>query len=314
MSYNKIIMNQQNTKPPIRNIAQRYFEYLEIEKGASKKTLENYKRYLERFLTWANIKNPQEIDQELIRQYRLYLNRLNNNTLKRVTQNYHLIALRNFLRYLIKQDIKSLSPDKIELAKKTEKEIEILNSQEIERLLKAPLKSKKTDLSCLRDKAILEMLFSTGLRVSELCKLDREKINFETCELSIKGKGGKVRVVFLSDNAKAALKTYLNKRKDVDLALFVRIKKIGGSDNLRLTPRSIQRIVRKWSTAAGITKKITPHTLRHSFATDLLAGGADLRSVQALLGHANVSTTQIYTHITDQNLKKIHEQYHHKKK
>ncbi len=307
-------MNQQNTKPPIRNIAQRYFEYLEIEKGASKKTLENYKRYLERFLTWANIKNPQEIDQELIRQYRLYLNRLNNNTLKRVTQNYHLIALRNFLRYLIKQDIKSLSPDKIELAKKTEKEIEILNSQEIERLLKAPLKSKKTDLSCLRDKAILEMLFSTGLRVSELCKLDREKINFETCELSIKGKGGKVRVVFLSDNAKAALKTYLNKRKDVDLALFVRIKKIGGSDNLRLTPRSIQRIVRKWSTAAGITKKITPHTLRHSFATDLLAGGADLRSVQALLGHANVSTTQIYTHITDQNLKKIHEQYHHKKK
>jgi len=301
----------------INELKNRYLEHLEIEKGASQRTLQNYKRYLERFLTWSKIQNAQDIDQELVRQYRLYLNRLHEGDLKKVTQNYHLIALRGFLRYLAKHDIKTLSPEKIELAKNEQREIEILNEEELKRLLEMPIVAQgnqKNLLTRLRDKAMLETLFSTGLRVSELCSLDREKINLEKGEFSIKGKGGKIRVVFLSEKAKEFLKKYLDKRIDVDPALFIRIKKGAMQSNLRLTPRSIQRIVQKWATIAGIIKQITPHTLRHSFATDLLAGGADLRSVQALLGHANIATTQIYTHITDKGLKEIHQKFHDKKR
>lgn len=275
--------------------------------------MENYQRYLERFFSWAEIKTPQEITADLIRRYRLYINRLNNNQLKRVTQNYHLIALRSFLRFLAKQDIKTISPDKIELAKNQQREIQILDKEELERLLDIPLsqKTKKDFLIQLRDKAILEMLFSTGLRVSELCGLDREKVNLDKSELTVRGKGGKLRIVFISERAHNALKNYLEKRTDVDPALFIHFnRKLSSQKNLRLTPRSIQRIVKKRAIQAGITKSVTPHTLRHSFATDLLANGADLRSVQELLGHANVSTTQIYTHLTNKNLKETYQKYH----
>jgi site-specific recombinase XerD len=300
----------------IKELKKRYLEYLEIEKGSSQRTLENYNRYLNRFLAWSEIKTPKEITKELIRQYHLYLNRLNEGKLKKVTQNYHLIALRGFLRYFIKEDVESLSPEKIELAKTTQKEIEVLSENELKRLLEIPLLQNKgsAQIIKLRDKAILETLFSTGLRVSELCNLDKDKVNLEKNEFTVKGKGGKIRIVFLSDESKKAIKNYFDKRTDVDPAAFVRIKRTGKRDDLRLTPRSVQRIVQKWAIRAGITKQITPHTLRHAFATDLLAGGADLRSVQALLGHANVSTTQIYTHVTNKGLKEIHQKFHDKKR
>jgi len=300
----------------IKELKKRYLEYLEIEKGASQRTLENYNRYIDRFIAWSNITTPDQITKELIRQYHIYLNRLNEGNLKKVTQNYHLIALRGLLRYLAKEDIKSLSPEKIELAKTTQREIEVLSENELKRLLEIPLlqNQKSTQITRLRDKAILEILFSTGLRVSELCNLDKEKIDLEKNEFTIKGKGGKIRIVFLSEKSKKAIRKYFDKRTDVDLAAFVRVKRTSKKDDLRLTPRSVQRIVQKWAIRAGITKQITPHTLRHAFATDLLAGGADLRSVQALLGHANVSTTQIYTHVTNKGLKEVYQKFHDTKR
>ncbi len=288
-----------------------FLDYLEVEKNRSQKTRQNYQHYLERFFAWAKIRNPQEITLDLVRKFRLYLNRLQDNqgaSLKKITQNYHIIALRSFLKYLAKRDIKSLSAEKIELGKTPERQIEFLEEEELERLLSTP---SLNDLSGLRDKAILELLFSTGLRVSELVSLDRDKINLNKGEFSVKGKGGKVRVVFLSSTAKKALEEYLKKRDDADLALFVQHRKAGKSlNNLRLTARSIQRIVKKYAKAAGLTKDIHTHTLRHSFATDLLMGGADLRSVQALLGHSSITTTQIYTHITDKQLKEVHQAFH----
>jgi site-specific recombinase XerD len=300
----------------IQELKKRYLEHLEIEKGSSQRTLENYNRYLERFLLWAKIETSKEITKDLVREYRLYLNRLNNGKLKKITQNYHLIALRGFLLYLSKNDVKSLAPDKIELAKNEQREIEVLDEEELKRLLGAPLLDTNTKniLTNLRDRAILETLFSTGLRVSELCSLEKEKVNLDKREFSIKGKGGKIRIVFLSNEARDIIKEYFSKRTDVDPSAFARIKKVGKKDDLRLTPRSVQRIVQKWAIRAGIVKKITPHTLRHSFATDLLAGGADLRSVQALLGHSNVSTTQIYTHVTNKGLKDIHKKFHDSKR
>jgi site-specific recombinase XerD len=307
-----------------------YLAYLEIEKGRSKKTTENYGHYLKRFLDWAKIEKPGQIDMELVRQYRLYLNRLEEKgkPLKKITQNYHIIALRNFLKYLTKRDIEALAADKIELAKQSPREVEFLEGDELERLLKA---ASGSSLSSLRDRAMLETLFSTGLRVSELCKLNRDSVNLAKGEFSVRGKGEKIRVVFLSDTAKVALKTYLDKRKDVDSALFVRVpksKKAGKDEldsedelyaqakyaNLRLTPRSVQRIIRKYATKAGISRHVTPHTLRHSFATDLLFSGADIRSVQAMLGHSSITTTQIYTHITDKQLREVHKSFHGKKR
>ena len=244
-----------------------------------------------------------------MRNYRLHLNRV-TPPLKKITQAYHLIALRNFLKYLAKRDVKTLTADKIELGKAGDRQIDFLENEEVERLLGS---ANGNSIKALRDRAILEILFSTGLRVSELCSLNRNSVNIKRGEFSVRGKGDKIRVVFLSESAQKAVANYLDKRKDVDEALFTRAtsdKKQATSKDLRLTPRSIQRMVKHYAAKAGIVKNIHPHTLRHSFATDLLRNGADLRSVQELLGHANVTTTQIYTHITNTGLKEVHKAFH----
>lgn len=291
-----------------------FLEYLEVEKNRSLKTIENYDRYLKRFFQLSGARSPSDITDERIRTYRMKLNRLENESgsgLKKQTQIYHLIALRSFLKYLAKRDITSLAAEKIELGKMPARQIEFMESDELSRLLSSP---HGESIEKLRDRAILELLFSTGLRVSELVGLNRESIDFKKDEFSIRGKGDKIRVVFLSDAAKGAIKQYLSKRNDVDEALFVRLKgaKVESDEKLRLTARSVERLVKKYAAAAGITKKITPHGLRHAFATDLLSNGADLRSVQMLLGHAQITTTQVYTHFTDKTLHDIHRKFHGK--
>lgn len=296
----------------ITKLADDFLEYLEIEKNRSPKTIENYHHYLERFLNWAKIEKPSQIDAEIVRKYRLFLNRHadeKDRPLKKITQNYHIIAIRNFLKYLSKRDIETLSAEKIEIGKTPAPNVEFLGSDELDRLLNATLGE---DIKKLRDKAILELLFSAGLRVSELVSVNRDQINLKTQEFSIRGKGSKVRIVFISNTAKAAIEQYLKKRADVDPALFVRILKKGevSGKSLRLTPRSVQRIVKYYAAKAGIVKDVHPHTLRHSFATDLLANGADIRSVQAMLGHSSITTTQIYTHVTNQQLKEVHKAFH----
>ncbi len=299
-----------NKMKDIRNLHKEFLEYLEIERGRSLKTIDNYGRYLRRFLDFSKIESPDEIDDDLVRKYRLYLNREN---LKRKTQNYYLIALRVFLKYLAKRGIEALASERIELAKVPERELDLISSEELERLLSAPASPSQGGpaggppaggLKSLRDKAILELLFSTGLRVAELCSLDREDIDLKKADFSIRGKGDKIRLVFLSDVAKNALKKYLDKREDIEEALFMNAR--GG----RLTPRSVERIVHYYAIKSGISKKVSPHTLRHSFATDLLENGADLRSVQALLGHSSITTTQIYTHVTDRQLREVHRAFH----
>lgn len=307
--------------PSLKNLKTQFLEYIEIEKGRSLKTVENYDHYLTRFLEFIKSDDPSSISDSSVREFRLWLNRQStgNNratgeTLSRKTQNYYLIALRAFLKYLARQEVKSLSPEKIELAKVSERSLDLISRAELERLLSSP---KEDTLRDLRDRAILELLFSTGLRVSELCSLTRD-ISLEGEELSIRGKGGKVRVVFISDEAKKVLKKYLDMRKDMSDALFIQIenqiknktKKDIGSP---LTRRSVERIVKQHAIKAGISKKVTPHVLRHMFATDLLSNGADLRSVQALLGHSSITTTQIYTHITDKHLRDIHKRFHNKR-
>ena len=288
----------------IKVLLKDYLDYLEIEKNRSVKTRVNYERYLKRFLGFAKISKPEQISQDLVRQYRLWLNRQN---IKKNTQNYHLIALRNLLKYSARRDIKILPADKIELGKQSERQVIFLENNELGRLLSAPDR--------LRDRAILELLFSTGLRVSELCALNRDSINLKSGEFAVRGKGDKVRLVYISETAKTALKDYLEKRQDIDEALFVReVKNPTKSDNLRLTSRSIERFVKHYSAKAGLSKKVTPHSLRHSFATDLLMNGADIRSVQALLGHSNITTTQIYTHITDKQLREVHQAFHGKQR
>lgn len=299
----------------ISNYIRDFLEYCEIEKGHSSLTVRNYEHYLRRFLGWAKIKNPNDITSDLVRNYRLYLNRLKDEKgrpLKKLTQNYHLIALRAFLKYLAKRDIKSLSAEKIELAKTSRKSIEFLEGEELDRLLSCPSSS---DFFGLRDRAILEILFSTGLRVSELVSLNRDKINLERGEFTVRGKGDKERLVFLSDSAKYWAKKWLDMRQDNYKALFIpilgnKIQKIELEKEPRLTARSIERIVKKYSKKAGLSKDVVVHTLRHSFATDLLRGGADIRSVQQLLGHASITTTQIYTHITNQQLRDVHKAFH----
>jgi site-specific recombinase XerD len=263
-----------------------------------------------------------DITDDVIREFRLYLNRQPGvkvrgqeaSTLKKNTQNYYLIALRSFLRYLMKRDIKALSPDRIELAKTTERSLDLMSSEELKRLLNAPLTQNatgKNPLQGLRDKAMLELFFSTGLRLAELCSLNRD-LDLSKDEFSIRGKGEKVRVVFLSDSAKDAIRKYLKERKDLDEPLFVQnsSNKSKGNTSTRLTPRSIERMVKQCAIIAGISKKVTPHVIRHSFATDLLGNGADIRSVQMMLGHANIATTQIYTHITDKQLRDVHKKFH----
>lgn len=282
------------------NVAQlkkEFLEYLEIEKGRSVKTIENYDRYLKRFFAFAKISEAGEIAEDLVRKYRLMLNRAE---LDKKTQNYYIIALRMFLKYLARRDVPSMDAEKIELAKLPERELDLLDEADLERLLTSP---KGNSTKAFRDKAILEMLFSTGLRVSELCSLKTDDINIKRGEFSVRGKGGKVRVVFLSDSAKNALASYLEKR--------------GADESGKLFPisaRGIQRMIKKYAIVAGISKKVTPHVLRHAFATDLLQNGADLRSVQTMLGHANISTTQIYTHFTDKQLKEVHKAFHGKRR
>lgn len=294
-----------------------FLEYLEVEKNRSQKTIENYHHYLKRFLTWAKISQPNQITADLVRNYRIHLNRLTDekgNELKKITQNYHVIAIRSFLKYLSKRDIAALSAEKIEVGKNPSHEIEFLDGQEVERLLRSAAAS---DLKTLRDRAILELLFSAGLRVSELINVNRDQINLARQEFSVRGKGDKIRIVFISNTAKDALEKYLDKRMDIDNAVFIRFSKkkvTENQDTKRLTPRSIQRIVKQYAAKAGIVKDVHPHTLRHSFATDLLANGADIRSVQTMLGHSSITTTQIYTHITNQQLKSVHEKFHGKRK
>ncbi len=295
-----------------------YLEYLEIEKNRSTKTIENYDRYLTKlvdFLEKKLNKNKEQltlddINQETIRAFRIYLNRLENGNknLKKITQNYYIISLRGFLKYLSKIGIECLSSEQIELAKVSRNEINVISFEELERLLNAP---ETNSIKGLRDRAIFEVLFATGLRISELCRLNRDSINLERGEFSVKGKGGKIRVVFLSDSAKIALKKYLDKRTDLEEPLFVSFKKSKKLEPRgRLTPRTVERLINYYAKKAGIVKKVTPHTLRHLFATDLLQNGADLRSVQMLLGHSNISTTQVYTHLTDKELKEIYQAFH----
>ena len=293
-----------------------FLEYLEVERGRSQKTIENYHHYLKRFLLWTKISNPEDITAELVHDYRIYLNRRTDekgHELKKITQNYHVIAIRNFLKYLAKRDIKTLSAEKIEVGKNPTHEIEFLDSEEVDRLLQA---AEGNDIKSLRDKAMLELLFSAGLRVSELINVNRDQINLARQEFSVRGKGDKIRIVFISDTAKQALEKYLNKRIDMDEAIFIRFSKKKITENQetkRLTARSVQRIVKFYAVKAGIVKDVHPHTLRHSFATDLLANGADIRSVQTMLGHSSITTTQIYTHMTNMRLKSVHQRFHARK-
>lgn len=301
-----------------------FLEYCEIEKGHSELTIRNYDHYLRRFLDFlqegrARSVTPRVITQDTIRSYRLYLNRLdgiNGEQMKKITQNYHLIAIRAFLKYLSKRDVVSLAPEKIELADAKRKQIGFLEPREVEDLFAAPAKFEKKAEVAARDTAIMETLFSTGLRVSELCNLDRDKVNLERREFSIRGKGGKDRVVFISPSAAGAISSWLKYRKDSAKPLFIHfsgLKDEEEGDFMRLTPRSIQRLIAKWAKLAGITKRVTPHVLRHSFATDLLINGADIRSVQAMLGHSSITTTQMYTHVTDQQLREVHKAFHGKR-
>jgi len=302
----------------LEKLKREFLEHLEIERGRSLKTVENYERYLDTFLLYAKKKNPKDISDDLIREYRLWLNRKpvhktkggKTENLKKRTQNYYLIALRSFLKYLMKRNITSLSPERIELAKVPERSLDLITADELRRLLKAP---EGETLVALRDKAMLELFFSTGLRVSELASLSRD-IDLSRDEFSVRGKGEKVRVVFLSSEAKKSIEVYLKKRGDMEDALFVNVaRNKGKNEEKRLTARSIERIVKRYAIKAGISKKVTPHVIRHSFATDLLQNGADLRSVQMLLGHANIATTQIYTHVTDKHLHDVHKKFHNKR-
>ena len=293
----------------IKTLLKDYLDYLEIEKNRSPKTRENYEHYLKEFLEFSKAKSPGDITEDTVRSFRIGLAR---RDLKKITQNYYVIALRNFLKYLAKRDIKAIAPEKIELPKTPSRQIAIIEYGDMERLLDSP---KGADLRALRDKAILETLFSTGLRISELCALSRY-IDIDRGELTVRGKGDKLRIVFLSDRAKKALKNYLAKRGDADEALFVSLSKtsnvISHQSKVigRIIPRAVQRLVNFYARKAGIADHITPHQLRHQFATDLLLNGADLRSVQSLLGHSNISTTQIYTHITNKELREVHKSFH----
>lgn len=328
----------------IEKMKRQFLEYIEIEKGNSLKTVTNYDRYLSRFFREEKIKTIDDITEEAIRTFRLNLNRASGikvkgqaaATMKKNTQNYHLIALRVFLKFLMRRGIDALPADRIELAKVKERSLDLISVNELFRMIEASKKgepSKRPETKnekklekqkheaverSLRDHAILQLFFSTGLRLSELCSLNRD-LDLSRDEFSIRGKGEKVRVVFLSDDAKHAVRDYLDKRKDMDEALFIEMSRnkskteTGKYHSRRLTPRSIERIVRDIALRAGISKKVTPHVLRHSFATDLLSNGADIRSVQMMLGHANIATTQIYTHITDKALRDIHKKFHSKK-
>jgi len=308
-----------NMAAELKSLKTQFLEYLEIEKGRSVKTVENYDRYLMRFLEYAKVTSAKQITEKMVREFRITLNRSSGvaGTMKKNTQNYHLIALRAFLKFLRKRDVESLNPERIELAKTSARDLDLITADELNRILKAPVGD---ELGALRDRAILELLFSTGLRVSELCNLNQD-IDLSRDEFSVRGKGEKVRVVFLSPSAKTAVAAYIKKRGDMSEALFISYSRGGkpsahgrSASGGRITPRSVERLVKQYAIKAGITRKVTPHVIRHSFATDLLENGADLRSVQALLGHANIATTQVYTHVTDKHLREVHRAFHGKRR
>ena len=289
-----------------------FIEDIEVGRGRSPKTAENYSLYLERLVEFAGDITVDKISFDLSRKWRQWLNRFKNengDSLSPITQNYHMIALRSFLKYLARRDIESLAPEKIDLSRSKVVETSYLINEEVKRLFAA---IKPNNEIGIRDRAILELLFSGGLRVSELCNIDRDRINLKRREFMVRGKGKKDRPVFISKEAAEYLTDYLDTRRDNEKALFISLSSSNKNQISRLTPRSIQRIVEKYARSAGITKHVSPHTLRHSFATDLLMNGADLRSVQAMLGHSNISTTQRYTHVTDPHLKEIHERFHDK--
>ncbi|KKR10670.1 MAG: Tyrosine recombinase XerD [Microgenomates group bacterium GW2011_GWA2_39_19] len=306
-------------KSELEKTVQEFLEYLEVERSVSPLTVRNYAHYLRRFTSWmldhAKLKLT-DVDSDAVRQFRLHLSRLQDkfgSPLSKKTQGYHAIALRSFLRWLVKNDRQVLSPDKIELPKMDDRSLKFLNGEQVDRLLNSPSLSS---INGKRDKAILEVLFSTGLRVSELVSLDRDKVDLERREFGVIGKGGKARVVFLSGRAAEWVQGYLDSRSDNYLPLFIRHKgKFGpgvADEETRLTARSVQRMIKKYARKVNIPVDVTPHVMRHSFATDLLMAGADLRSVQEMLGHKNVSTTQIYTHVTNRQLRDVHDAFHGK--
>ncbi|HUV43055.1 MAG TPA: site-specific tyrosine recombinase/integron integrase [Patescibacteria group bacterium] len=311
---------EKTSRTELDRLIEDFLEHLEIERQSSPLTIRNYRHYLGRFSNWFKRNNfkakPSSIDLEKIKKYRVYLARFsapNGQLLSRSTQAYHVIALRSFLRWLVKNDYQTLAPEKVDLPKIESRSLKFLSTEQVERFLAQPLPSKKTGL---RDKAILETLFSTGLRVSELVKLSRDQIDLKRREFGVIGKGGRARVVFLSERAVKWLKKYLDNREDSWKPLFIRL---GGSqkveesgEKMRLTARSVQRIVDKYSRKAKLPVKVTPHVIRHSFATDLLIAGADIRAVQEMLGHKNIQTTQIYTHVTNRQLRNVHEMFHGK--
>ncbi|RJR28960.1 hypothetical protein C4564_03995 [Candidatus Microgenomates bacterium] len=312
---------QSPAKSELEKKIKSFMEYLEVERGSSPLTLRNYHHYLNRLVEWMRAGNVSEcmasITQDSIRAYRVYLSRLpdgKGGTLSRRTQGYHIIALRSFLRWLIKNDNEVMSPDKLDLPKVKDRQVKFLSGEQVDRMLSAPTLSS---LNGKRDKAILEILFSTGLRVSELVRLNRDTIDFERREFGIVGKGGRARVVFLSARASEWVQQYIAARKDHFKPLFIRhkgkIEPTTEDEDMRLNVRSVQRLVKKYAKKMKIPVDVTPHVMRHSFATDLLIAGADLRSVQEMLGHKNVATTQIYTHVTNKQLREVHERFHGKK-
>lgn len=305
------------------SLKQDFLQYIEIEKGRSALTVRNYDHYITRFLDFVKVDSPASVTEQMMREYRVYLNRHPARTAKKgqavetldkKTQNYHLIALRAFLKYMRKRGVIGYDPERIELAKTQARELDLISEKELRELMSAP---DTSTVMGLRDKAMLELFFSTGLRVSELCSLDRDT-DLKTGEISVRGKGGKIRVVFVSGSAYEAVKKYLSARVDIDEAMFVDHSprahaRMVKEESVRLTPRSVERIVHKYATIAGIAKKCTPHVIRHSFATDLLYNGADLRTVQMMLGHSSIATTQIYTNVTNKFLRDQFEKFHNKK-
>ncbi len=298
-------MKKQEAKNRVKNLIFQFIKYLEIVKGRSESTQNIYLRKLLKFFEWFGYKDPEKIDKETIWQFRIYLS---NKKLDKKTQAHYLIVLRNFLKFLKKEmNLKVLDFTQIDLPKLPEREIKVLSENELKSLLNSP---NGNDLKSLRDKAILEILFSTGLRVSELCSLNRD-VDIEKGELVVKGKGNRIRTVFLSDSAKEALKNYLERREDNDPALFISLAR--NKDPQRITPRAVQKIVKYYAIKAGIIKNVHPHVLRHQLATLLVSAGVNLRVVQEILGHKNISTTQVYTHISKPELKKIYEEVINKK-